>query len=128
MPVFEVGISVWDYFCTADTNSKLLLGKATIGGSGAMDTNNAAGETRSPSSFLGFGCLLPDVYNGDAEFDTWHKHFNLCAAANGWDESKKLVFLPTRLRGRAFRIYENLPDAKKASPTDLTSALSDVCS
>ncbi|KAM7289412.1 hypothetical protein ISCGN_029541 [Ixodes scapularis] len=67
--------------------------------------------------------VLPDVFTGEGSFESWAKLFSACAAANGWDDAKKLVYLPTRLRGRAFRVFEHLPDQDKATFPALVKAL-----
>ena len=36
------------------------------------------------------------------------RRFDLCSAANKWDDEMKLVRLPTLLRGRAFSVFERL--------------------
>lgn len=54
------------------------------------------------------------------------KRFNLCAAANGGDLPRKLAYLSIFSRGRAFAVFERLPendrDTFEALETALTSA------
>ena len=40
---------------------------------------------------------------------------SMCAAANEWNAAKKLVRLPTLLRGRAWAIYESLGENNNES-------------
>lgn len=71
--------------------------------------------------------LLPDTYC-DGDFDAWERHFAACAAANSWTDERKLLVLPTRLRGRAQRIYDHLSPAEKDSYTSLRDSMSAKCS
>lgn len=109
---------VWGFEAT----SKLVLGDVTSGGSGGRATNTT-GE-QSSVLLLAFGRLLPDTCNGDRNFDTLRKHFEVCAAANGWDASKRSLVLSTRLRGMAFDIQEF---QLVATLDERVTALSDGC-
>ena len=42
-------------------------------------------------------CLPKPLEDGDAKL--WSRQFDACAAANEWNAGKKLVRLPTLLRG-----------------------------
>ena len=50
---------------------------------------------------------VPETFS-DGEFSQWMRRFDLCSAANKWDDEIKLVRLPTLLRGRAFSMFERL--------------------
>jgi len=46
----------------------------------------------------GGGIALPEpLHNEDSR--SWFKRFEVCTAANGWDAAKKLLCLPTLLKG-----------------------------
>ena len=55
----------------------------------------------------GGGLALPEPLQ-DEDSRSWFKRFEVCAAANGWDDTKKLLCLPTLLKGRAWAIYDVL--------------------
>ena len=57
----------------------------------------------------------PETYNGaDPEgFGEWFDRFKLIATANGWDEAKQLVIIPTLLTHHAFRVFNDLEGPKK---------------
>ena len=69
------------------------------------------------------GLALPEVlHDGDAK--SWFKRFEVCATANEWNnDEKKLKRLPTLLRGRAWAIYDALPDASTETYEHLKEAL-----
>ena len=56
-------------------------------------------------------CLPERSDDGDAR--SWFKRYELCAAANEWNEAKKLLRLPTLFKGRAWAIFESLGNSKK---------------
>ena len=58
-------------------------------------------------------CLPEPLEDGDAK--SWFRRFDVCATANEWNAAKKLVRLPTLLRGRAWAIYESLGEADNES-------------
>ena len=58
--------------------------------------------------------VLPEVYNGDGNWDEWITHFKDVAEVNGWDDVAKLRWLKVRFIGRAQRAFQRLPDVKKA--------------
>ena len=58
--------------------------------------------------------VLPEVYNGDGEWDEWKEHFGNVAAVNAWDDEAKFRWLKVRLTGRAQRAFQQLSDDKKA--------------
>ena len=52
----------------------------------------------------------------------------MCAVANGWDAAKKLIRLPTLLRGRAWAIFDSLTEAEMDLYDHLKAAiLSRMC-
>ena len=68
------------------------------------------------------GLALPEVLqDGDAK--SWFKRFEVCAAANEWNDEKKLRRLPTLLRGRAWAIFDALPDDSTDTYEHLKAAL-----
>ncbi len=54
----------------------------------------------------GVGIALPEPRGNDAR--SWLKRFEVCAAANKWNDEKKLLRLPTLLKGRALAIFDAL--------------------
>ena len=48
----------------------------------------------------GGGLALPEHLQ-DEDARSWFKRFEVCAATNGWDNARKLLRLPTLLRGHA---------------------------
>ena len=68
------------------------------------------------------GLALPEVLqDGDAK--SWFKRSEVCAAANEWDNGKKFKHLPTLLRGRAWAIFDALPDTSTDTYEHLKEAL-----
>ena len=63
----------------------------------------------------------PETYNGaDPEgFGEWFDRFKLIATANGWDEAKQLVIIPTLLTHHAFRVFNDLEGPKKDSMNNI---------
>ena len=70
----------------------------------------------------GIGLALPEPLQ-DEDSRSWFKRFEVCAAANGWDDGKKLLRLPTLLRGRAWAIYDSLGEADTDTYAHLKDAL-----
>ena len=68
------------------------------------------------------GLALPKVLQ-DSDAKSWFKTFEVCAAANEWDNGKKLKCLPTLLRGRAWAIFDALPDTSTDTYEHLKEAL-----
>ena len=58
--------------------------------------------------------VLPEVYNGDGNWDEWITHFKDIAEIKGWENVAKLRWLKVRFTGRAQRAFQRLPDVKKA--------------
>ena len=59
-------------------------------------------ETRDMATD-GQGIALPEPLQ-DADAKSW---FEVCGAANGWDYGKRLLRLPTLLKGRAWAVYDD---------------------
>ena len=70
----------------------------------------------------GGGLALPEHLQ-DEDACSWFKQFEVCAAANGWDNAKKLLRLPTLLSGRAWAIYDSLDEESTDTYSHLKSAL-----
>ena len=59
----------------------------------------------------------------DGDSHSRFKQYEVCATANGWDAAKKLQCLPTLLRGRAWAIYDSLPEVTLDTYDHLKTAL-----
>ena len=68
-------------------------------------------------------CLLEHLDNGDGK--SWFKRYELCAAANEWNDARKLLWLPTLLKGQAWVIFELLRDEEKDTYDYLKKAISE---
>ena len=68
------------------------------------------------------GLALPEPLK-DEDARSWFKRFEVCSAADDWNDQKKLLRLPTLLRGRAWAIFDSLPDASTDSYANLKAAL-----
>ena len=66
-------------------------------------------------------CLPEHLDDGDAR--SWFKRYELCAAANEWNEAKRLLRLPTLFKGRAWAIFESLSDDVKDTYDHLKGAM-----
>lgn len=77
-------------------------------------------ETREMAS--GTGVALPEVLRGE-DAKSWFKRFEVCAAANGWNDEKKLRRVPTLLQGRAWAVYDSLTDDETDTYAHLKEAL-----
>ena len=64
----------------------------------------------------------PEPLHGD-DAKSWFKRFEVCAAANEWDDSRKLLTLPTLLKGQAWAVFDALSDEEKDTYTQLKEAL-----
>jgi len=67
----------------------------------------------------GGGLALPEPLH-DEDSRSWFKRFE---AANGWDAAKKLLCLPTLLKGRAWAIFDSLGEDETDSYDHLKAAL-----
>ncbi|XP_065903800.1 retroviral-like aspartic protease 1 [Dysidea avara] len=54
---------------------------------------------------------------------SWFKRFEVCAAANDWNAAKKLLRVPTLLKGRAWAVFDSLTEAETDSYDHLKSAV-----
>ena len=70
----------------------------------------------------GGGLALPKPLH-DEDSRSWFKRFEVCAAANGWDAAKKLLRLPTLLKGHARAIFDFLGEDEIDSYDHLKTAL-----
>ena len=70
----------------------------------------------------GHGLALPEPLQ-DEGARSWFKRFEVCAAANEWDDRKKLLRLPTLLKGRAWAVFDALPDSQTDTYEHLKEAL-----
>ena len=70
----------------------------------------------------GIGLALPEALQ-DRDARSWFKRFKVCAVANEWNDEKKLKRLPTLLKGRAWAIFDSLPDTCTDTYAHLKEAL-----
>ena len=70
----------------------------------------------------GLGIALPEPLHGE-DAKSWFKRFEVCAAANEWDDAKKLLRVPTLLKGRAWAVFESLSEAETDTYAHLKTAL-----
>ena len=68
-------------------------------------------------------CLPEHLDNGDSK--SWFKRYELSAAANEWNDARKLLRLPTLFKGRAWAIFESLRDEEKDTYDHLKRAISE---
>jgi hypothetical protein len=72
----------------------------------------------------GTSVALPELFSDGDITRLWLRKFELCSTANGWKEDDMLKRLPTLLAGKAFAVYERLPEEKKDGYKKLVEALS----
>jgi len=70
----------------------------------------------------GVGLALPEPLH-DEDARSWFKRYEVCVAANGWNDQKKLLRLPTLLKGRAWAIYDSLGDDQTDTYQNLKAAI-----
>ena len=70
----------------------------------------------------GGGLALPEPLVDD-EARSWFKRYEVCASANGWNDQKKLLRLPTLLKGRSWAIYDSLQDEETDTYDHLKAAI-----
>ena len=70
----------------------------------------------------GLGIALPEPLHGE-DAKSWFKRFEVCAAANEWNDAKKLLRTPTLLKGRAWAVFESLSEAETDTYEHLKVAL-----
>ena len=83
-------------------------------------SDNIGAETRD--DMAGLGIALPEPLHGE-DAKSWFKRFEVCAAANEWPDAKKLLRVPTLLKGRAWAIFESLSEAETDTYAHLKTAL-----
>ena len=66
-------------------------------------------------------CLLEHLDDGDVK--SWFKRHELCAAANKWNDARKLLRLPMLFKGRAWAIFESLHNGEKDTYDHLKRAI-----
>ena len=64
---------------------------------------------------------LPRVFSS-GDFKEWLTRFNICAASNGWDDTKKYAKIATFLEGEALAVYLEM-DKTKDKFSDLVTEL-----
>lgn len=67
--------------------------------------------------------VMPEKYDGTTDFSLWIEQFNLCAAANDWDDEQQLILLPTFLKDDAFLMYMGFADDDKSTKKKLVERL-----
>ena len=68
------------------------------------------------------GFALPNKFD-DGDVVSWLDSFDVCAAANGWNNDTRLRRIPTLLVGRAFAIFQRLAAGQKDTLAPLREAL-----
>ena len=68
------------------------------------------------------GVALPNKFD-DGDIVSWLDSFDVCARANNWNNDARLRRLPTLLVGRAFAIFQRLPNNQKDTMARLREAL-----
>ena len=71
---------------------------------------------------LPIGVALPNKFD-DGDIVSWLDSFDVCATANNWNNDARLRRLPTLLVGRAFAIFQRLPNNQKDTMAQLREAL-----
>ena len=66
-------------------------------------------------------CLPEHLDDGDSK--SWFKRYELCAAANEWNDARKLLRLLTLFKGRVWAIFESLRDEEKDTYDHLKRAI-----
>jgi len=70
----------------------------------------------------GGGLTMPEPLH-DEDTHLGFKRFEVCSAANGWDEAKKLPCLPMLLRGHAWAVFDSLGEGNIDTYDHLKAAL-----
>ena len=81
---------------------------------------NIGAETRD--DMAGLGIALPEPFHGE-DAKSWFNRFEICAVANEWNNAKKLLRVPTLLKGRAWAVFELLSHAETDTYAYLKTAL-----
>ena len=66
--------------------------------------------------------VLPSTFK-DGDIDEWLQKFEICANANGWDETTQARKLPTLLDGEALMTFLEMPEDDKKDFTKIFTAL-----
>ena len=66
--------------------------------------------------------VLPCTFK-DGDIDEWLQKFEICANANGWDETTQARKLPTLLDGEALMTFLEMPEDDKKDFTKIFTAL-----
>ena len=69
--------------------------------------------------------VVPEKFES-GDIVSWLRQFEVCAAANSWNDEKKLKILPAFLRGPAATYFHAMDDDKKDSYEKLTKSLTEV--
>ena len=69
--------------------------------------------------------VMPDVFKGDIEEDweDWIKSFKTCAEINSWDDNLMCKCLGVRVKGTAYKVYQDLETAVKLDWKELCKTL-----
>ena len=69
--------------------------------------------------------VMPDVFKGDIEEDweDWIKSFKACAEINSWDDNLNCKLLGVRVKGTAYKVYQDLETAVKLDWKELCKTL-----
>ena len=84
------------------------------------ETRLTGAETRDMAT--GTGIALPEVLRGE-DAKAWFKRFEVCAAANGWNDGQKLRRVPTLLQGCTWAVYGSLTEEETDTYAHLKDAL-----
>jgi len=67
--------------------------------------------------------ILPEAYDGEAEWGEWIAHFDCVARINSWDDEMRLLWLQVRMTGKARRAWERFTAEAKLSYQTAVSCL-----
>ena len=59
--------------------------------------------------------VLPDTFDGSADWDEWISHFENVAAVNAWEADAQLQWLKVRLTGKAATAFRRLTEDNRAT-------------
>ena len=69
--------------------------------------------------------VLPEPFDGEANWEQWDYHFQNVVSVNEWDDGQKLKWLKVRLTGRAQIAFQRLPETTRNDYDAATKALKD---
>ena len=69
------------------------------------------------------GVTFPNMFD-DGDVVSWLHSFNVCAAANNWNDDARLRRLPTLLVGRAFAVFQSWEISRRTRWLIVASPLS----